>query len=244
MKHSLLVPALLLSFVTVARAADDGGVNDNDVDLAKAHFNTGQIDYDKGRFIDAAHEFEEAYRLSGRTLLLYNMGKSYDGASDFARALDAYRRFMATTSPSTDRKFAESRVALLETLVGRITMDHAVAGSSVILDGNTIGKAPLAALTVNPGHHTLELQHEGYVNFKSGVDVPVGGRTALEAKQVELSKVLRVDTPVKERVPLYKKWWLWTAVGGVLVAGGVVAAVLATTKSSTSGLDVQLPAVR
>jgi tetratricopeptide (TPR) repeat protein len=243
MKHSLVVPALLLLLVNVARAADDGGVNENDVELAKAHFNTGQIDYDKGRFIEAAHEFEEAYRLSGKSLLLYNMGKSYDGASDFARALGAYRRFMSTVSQSNDRKFAENRVQLLETLVGHITLAGAVAGSSIILDGNTIGKAPLTEMTVNPGHHSLELQHEGYANFKSGVDVPVGGTTPLEAKQVELVKVVRVEVPEK-RTPVYKKWWLWTAVGGALAAGGVVAAVLLTTKSSTSGLDVQLPAVR
>jgi tetratricopeptide (TPR) repeat protein len=241
MTRALVVPALLLALAATARA-DDGGTGENDVELAKAHFNTGQIDYDKGRFVEAAHEFEEAYRLSGRTLLLYNMGKSYDGASDFARALDAYRRFMAASPPSADRKFAEGRVQLLGTLVGHVTITHAVAGSSVILDDTAIGKAPLPALTVNPGHHAIELQHEGYANFKAGVDVPVGGAAALEAKQVELVKVVRVEVP--ERAPLYKKWWLWTAVGGVLVAGGVVTAVLLTQKSSPGGLEVQLPAVR
>jgi tetratricopeptide (TPR) repeat protein len=35
--------------------------------------------------------------------------------------------------------------------------------------------------------------------------------------------------------PLYKKWWLWTAIGGVIVAGGVVAiAVAATTPKDAS----------
>ena len=32
-----------------------------------------------------------------------------------------------------------------------------------------------------------------------------------------------------EKQPVYKKWWLWTAVGGVLVAGGVIAIAVATT---------------
>jgi tetratricopeptide (TPR) repeat protein len=238
MKRSLLLAALLLSFAAPAHAVDD-----NDVDLAKAHFNTGQIDYDKGRFVEAAQEFEEAYRLSGRTLLLYNMGKSYDGASDFARALDAYRRFMAASAPSVDRKFAEGRVQLLATLVGHVRVENAVAGSAVLLDGNAIGKAPLAELTVNPGHHALELQHEGYANFKATVEVPVGGAATLAANQVSLVKVVRVEVPEK-RAPVYKKWWLWTIVGGVAVAGAVTTAVLVTEKSSTGGLGVQLPMVR
>jgi tetratricopeptide (TPR) repeat protein len=32
-----------------------------------------------------------------------------------------------------------------------------------------------------------------------------------------------------EKQPVYKKWWLWTAVGGVIVAGGVIAIALAAT---------------
>jgi hypothetical protein len=232
--------------------ADDGGVppNDSDVELAKAHFNTGQIDYDKGRFADAAHEFEEAYRLSGRSLLLYNVGKSYDGASDFARALSAYRRFVeaAPVSPSgdsSDRKFALGRVQLLETLVGKIAIDGAIAGSNVTLDGAPAGTTPLEPMVVNPGRHTVELTHEGYANFKSGADVPVGGTATLAAKQVELVKVVRVVEREKDRTPVYKKWWLWTAVGGAVVIAGVVTAVVLTTGSSSpNGLTVTLPIVK
>ena len=32
-----------------------------------------------------------------------------------------------------------------------------------------------------------------------------------------------------EKQPVYKKWWLWTAVGGALVVGGVVAIAVAAT---------------
>jgi tetratricopeptide (TPR) repeat protein len=40
--------------------------------------------------------------------------------------------------------------------------------------------------------------------------------------------------------PIYKKWWLWTIVGGVVVAGVVTGAVLATT---SRGSWSQLPDV-
>jgi tetratricopeptide (TPR) repeat protein len=244
MKHSLLALALACSFSTVARAADDAGASESDLELAKAHFNTGQIDYDKGRFVDAAKEFEEAYRLSGRAPLLYNMGKSYDGASDFAHALVAYRRFIASGPTNAgDLDFAKKRVALLESLVGHIALTNAVAGSSVLLDGAAVGHAPMDAMNVNPGRHNLELQHEGYANFKQSIAVPVGGTVTVAAKQVDLVKVVRVEVPQKERTPVYKTWWLWTTVSAVVVAG-VVTAVVLTTNSSSSGLNVQLPTVR
>lgn len=39
---------------------------------ARAHFRVGQSMYDAGRFAEAAHEFEEAFRLSQRSELLFN----------------------------------------------------------------------------------------------------------------------------------------------------------------------------
>src|SRR5258706_15715134 len=94
--------ALALLCVTSLARAQDAPQLQNDVELAKAHYNTGQIYYDRARYHDAAREFEEAYRLYPRSPLLYNMGKAYDGAGDHARALAAYRRFLEAVKESPD----------------------------------------------------------------------------------------------------------------------------------------------
>jgi tetratricopeptide (TPR) repeat protein len=216
----------------------------DDVDIAKAHFNTGQTYYEHGRFEDAAREFEEAYRLSGKAPLLYNVGKSYDGSNDFARALDAYQRFLAAAPPDNpDRDFGNKRVEMLKTIVGKIGIDGAVAGSAVTLDGKEAGTTPLAApFVVNPGRHQLTLAHEGYATWKTAVDVGVGGQTAVAARQTEAVKVVMVGT---RDVPVYKKWWLWTAVGGAVIVAGVITAVVLTGDASNNGLPtVQLPQVK
>jgi tetratricopeptide (TPR) repeat protein len=217
----------------------------DDVDIAKAHFNTGEAYYEHGRFVDAAREFEEAYRLAGKAPLLYNVGKSYDGANDFARALDAYQRFLAAAPPDNpDRDFSAKRVELLGTLVGKVTIDGAIAGSSVTLDGRDAGTTPLSApLIVNPGRHQLGLAHEGYATWKSAVDVGVGGNTTIAAKQMDLVKLVLVNRD--KDTPVYKKWWLWTAVGGAIVVAGVITAVVVTSNGSNSGTPtVQLPSVK
>jgi hypothetical protein len=219
--------------------------SETDVDIAKAHFNTGQAYYEHGRFADAAREFEEAYRLSGRAPLLYNMGKAYDGGNDFARALDAYQRFMsAAPAGSSDRGFVEKRIELLQTLVGKIALDGATPGSAVTLDDKPAGTTPLPGpIMVNPGRHKLALAHEGFATFRTAVDVPVGGTATVAARQTENVKVVTVKE--QSDVPVYKKWWLWTAVGGAVAVAGVVTAVVLTSGSSENGSPaVQLPQVR
>jgi hypothetical protein len=44
------------------------------------------------------------------------------------------------------------------------------------------------------------------------------------------------DEPA-ERDPLYKKWWLWAAIGGVVVVGAVVAIAVAASGGSGVGQD-------
>src|SRR4051812_20794737 len=131
---------LCLVCANFARAAD--APQGADLELAKAHYNTGQIYYERGRFPDAAREFEEAYRLSGRAELLYNMGKAYDGSSDAARALSAYRRFLANVSQSADRPWVNGRVEQLGKIVGRLQITSTVDASTVKVDGAEIGLTP------------------------------------------------------------------------------------------------------
>jgi tetratricopeptide (TPR) repeat protein len=245
MSARAVVLGLALALAGGLGRADEPHALDEDVAIAKAHFNTGQAYYEHGRFVDAAREFEEAYRLSGKPALLYNMGKSYDGASDFARALDAYRRFLDAAPPdNADRDFVGQRVHMLTSLVGTIRLDGARDGSSVTLDGKPVGTTPLpAALEVNPGRHTVELAREQYATFRRAVDVPVGGGAVVAVQQVEAVKVVTVAAAPREK-PIYQRWWLWAAAGGALVVAGVITAVVLTTRSSSGSPAIQLPAVR
>jgi tetratricopeptide (TPR) repeat protein len=235
----------LLCIVTPARAEDSPPLQ-NDVELAKAHFNTGQIYYDRGRFHDAAREFEEAYRLYPRAPLLYNMGKAYDGAGDHARALAAYRRFLDAVKQSPDRAEVIDRVKHLTDLVGRVRILADVDGSQVTIDGQPAGTTPIMRdIELNPGAHHIEIVHEGYATWRRDVVAGPGAPEDIHAEQNSLVKIVRVEVRTPEKkVPLYKRWWLWTAVG-VVVAGAVVGgAVAASQQPPVSGPFATLPGVR
>ena len=216
-----------------------------DVELAKAHFRTGEIYYQRQRFPDAAREFEEAYRLSGRAELLYNMGKSYDGAKDTAKALHAYRRFIAALPNSADRVDVDGRIAALEQSIGRLEITSSVDGAVVTLNGEKLGTTPLlpAIVDVNPGTHRVEIAAEGFQTFRQSVEVARGQRLELRGELKSLVKEVRVEV-VKEQKPVYKKWWFWTALVGVLVvAGGVTGGVLASQRKTTQE-GLVLPGVK
>jgi tetratricopeptide (TPR) repeat protein len=239
--YTLLCLSLL--YVNLAQAAD--APPGADLELAKAHFNTGQIYYERGRFPDAAREFEEAYRLSGRPELLYNMGKAYDGSTDAARALSAYRHFLAQVRDSTDRPWVNGRVEQLGRIVGRLAITSTVTGSTVKLDGAEIGVTPLAEpIEVNPGSHRIEVGHEGYSTWKTTLVASPGQSLDVAGEPKSLVKIVRVEVE-KKSTPVYKKWWLWTTV--VVAAGvvaGVTAGVLASRDDGVSGPHAQLPEVK
>ncbi|MFI5307734.1 MAG: tol-pal system YbgF family protein, partial [Polyangiales bacterium] len=81
---------------------------------ARAHFQLGRAAYDRGDFTKAAGEFEEAYRISKRAGLLYNLYLSYRDANEQAKAADALRRFLAEEKDIENRSQLEARLAALE----------------------------------------------------------------------------------------------------------------------------------
>jgi tetratricopeptide (TPR) repeat protein len=217
-----------------------------DPEIARAHYRTGEMYYAKRRFIDAAHEFEQAFQLSGRPLLLHHAGKAYEAGEDFARALRAYRRFLEKSPDTQDRRAVEQRISDLNLLVGRLTIRCSVDGATVRIDGEEIGATPVTPeLEVKPARHELVVSRDGYATWKSQVEITLGRSIALDVELKPMVKLVRVEAPVAARVPLYKRWWLWTVVGGTLVGvAAITAGVLGSSAGSDSIPTSQLPGVR
>jgi len=81
---------------------------------ARLRFELGQRAYDRGEFVEAAREFEEAYRLSNRAPLLFNAYIAYRDGQQDARALDALRRYLAAAGDIPNRARLERTQRELE----------------------------------------------------------------------------------------------------------------------------------
>ncbi|MEO6951095.1 MAG: PEGA domain-containing protein [Polyangia bacterium] len=218
----------------------------DDLALAKAHYKTGELNYAANKLVEAAKEFEEAYRLSQRPELLYNMGKCYDKLGDPRGALVVYRRFLETVKDSPDRPFIEKRTAELNLVIAHLEIKASVDGAVVTLDGQRLGPTPLAPepREVNPGEHRVEIAAEGYATYREKVTIAPAQTVRIDAKLVSLVTIVRVTEKEKE-VPVYKRWYLWTPIALVVVAGAVVGGVLgARAANNIDGPHAQLPEVK
>jgi hypothetical protein len=97
-----------------------------------------------------------------------------------------------------------------------------VSGAAVVIDGVAIGNVP-AEVPMKPGQHRIALSRDGYDRAETSVVVAAG-----EKKEVSV--------PMAVRETITSKWWFWTGIGVVLVAGGVATYIALTTeKSPTAG---------
>ncbi len=97
-----------------------------------------------------------------------------------------------------------------------------VSGAAVVVDGKAVGNVP-AESPVKPGQHRIALSRDGYDRAETSVVVAAG-----EKKDV--------DVPMAVHETITSKWWFWTGIGVIVVAGGIATYIALTTeKDPTSG---------
>jgi tetratricopeptide (TPR) repeat protein len=89
-------------------------ITQQDQDAAKAHYLAGSAYYDQANYGDAAKEFSEAFRLSHRADLLYNIAVCYERLSQWDDAIGALRRYLTDKPDAADRAVIESRISNYE----------------------------------------------------------------------------------------------------------------------------------
>ena len=108
MKRGLLIVAVLCAAIAPAHALSD------DDERAKAHFLAGQSYYDQASYTDALREFNEAYRISKRPALLYNIARCFEGLEQYQDAVRMLERYLDEDPQTSDREAVETRIHSLE----------------------------------------------------------------------------------------------------------------------------------
>jgi tetratricopeptide (TPR) repeat protein len=141
---ALLVFALSwcgLPGVALAQVTDD--------ERAQAHFRAGSSYFDQRRFVDAAEQFEEAYRLSGRLPLLLNVATSYERAGrpgDAADALGTWLELAGAEAP--DRRTQEARLEQLRIAQNELAAREAAVSQAAPVDESEASDGGLGTLGV------------------------------------------------------------------------------------------------
>ena len=186
--------------------------------------------FERGEYLDALEAYQKAYSFYPSPKLLGNIASCYDQLGRYVKALEAYRRFLAETKDmESDRKMAASRrdaseaVRRLLKQVARLHVVVTVPGAKVFVAGRAGLEAPLDRVFLfDPGKVTVSVTKKGYYPFQKVVALESGAK--IDVKVVLLKAIkpkVVVKVHVRQATPVWKKWWLWTAVG-VAVSGAAL----------------------
>jgi tetratricopeptide (TPR) repeat protein len=187
--------AAALAVADPAVAAEPMSAPATQDDEVGRHVTLGQRHLERGRYQDAIAEFRRAYELRADPRFLYDIAEAYRQLGIVDRALFFYERYRAALSNAPDRASVEATVE--DTVEDKIAELRPVRGRA--------GGGPAASA---PGP-VPSLDHDVVI-------VPVTAR----------------DTPLAEAPAhpprhrsVWRRWWVWTALG-VVIAAGITAAAL------------------
>jgi tetratricopeptide (TPR) repeat protein len=106
--RGILALVLLGAVVAPAHAMTE------DEERAKAHFLAGQSYYEQASYGDALKEFGEAYRISKKPALLYNLARCHEALDHYADAVAMLERYLQEDPDASDRDAIQSRIEHLK----------------------------------------------------------------------------------------------------------------------------------
>jgi tetratricopeptide (TPR) repeat protein len=165
---------------------------------------------------------------------ILNLAHAHDLAGDFVKARDYYRRYLAE-GPRDDAPAIERRIDELKAKIALLSVRCNLDAASVEIDRQPVGLTPLRGVALNAGGHVVELAKPGYERARSELVLEGGAERTL---------TLALKQAVARKPPIYKRWWLWTTVAAVVVAGAVAGGVLGARGSGEPERSSVLPPVR
>jgi hypothetical protein len=197
----------------------------------------GLAEFERGNYLEARARFTEAHRLWPNARSLRALGYCEYELKNYVASLDLLRQALASTvRPLNEAQRVETTelIARARGYVARYTFNVFPRDARLTIDGVVPALDAEGALTLPVGAHTLEAQATGHQPARLPLQVASNVDRTIA---VTLEPVPGVERAHQEQ-PLRKKWWLWTSVGAVVVAGvtgGLVAGLRDPGTRSPSG---------
>lgn len=237
---------LLLLLAQAAHAADPAteATPTAAVDDARARelYENGSILYEEGRYEDAIAAWEEAYRLSGRPLLLFNMANAQERLARYDEAMTLLQRYRAY-APAEERETLDRRIRNLETRIDEArTRAAAVSAAPVATTPAPATEAPPPAERRRVRVLPVVLGGVGVVGIGAGTAFGVsalGARTEAAEGCTTVGDTNWCTDLAADALQRDARSSLWADVSfGVGALGASGAVVTALLPGGQTGLDV------
>jgi tetratricopeptide (TPR) repeat protein len=202
-----VVAAILMVLASNARA--------DKIADAKQHYLNGAKAFEEGDFQRAIDEYRASYNLSRRPLLLYDLGQAYRKIGNNELALHSYQQFLVRSTEGRDLEYRDSATTQVRQL------------EALIAEQRNVKTAPPDGVTNPEPEKTVKPAAEPPPPVEKPAPI------AVKPPVVENRPVVIARDTTPARVPVYKRWWFWTATG-VAAAGVAVGLGVGLTQSTTN----------
>jgi hypothetical protein len=193
---------------------------------ARTRFKRALELYDDGDFDAALQELERAYALAPSFRLLYNIGLIFQQLKDYARALDAFERYLGEGGaevPTESLDEVHRRIDRLKDRVAYLSVETGQAGVEISVDDVVVGRTPLPTpVRVNAGQRRISARLAGYP-LDSRVIGLAGGERASVTFSFAVAVLPPAAPPPRSHLVPYIAWGATGAVTIAAVATGVLA---------------------
>jgi hypothetical protein len=217
-----LILASLLLVASIATAPVARGAND-DYQRARQLFLRGRALYNEGKYQPALEHFRQARRFTvsdkidlSIAFTLEKLGKIVEAAELFEQIL---RDGAGDVNPQIKTQ-VQQKLRHYRKVLGTLKVRTPVVGAWIKIDGRAKARTPQRyRLYVRPGEHLFTLSTQTEPDYHSERVVFHPG----QLKQLEVEKRVPKQVAAQETagVPIYKRWWFWTAIGVVAVGATV-----------------------
>ena len=190
-KITLVLATLAIPAVPIAARADTTA---NARAEAKKHFDRALELNEDGQVAEAVIELKRCYELSPHHTVLYDLGQAYIVLAKPVEAVAALQRYLEEGGKAIKparRTEVGQEIARQKTRIATLEIRGLPDGAVVTIDGDDVGKAPLAApVRVGVGKHVVAATAAGYEPGEAKIEV-----AGEDKKVVELGLVARVGLP-------------------------------------------------
>jgi tetratricopeptide (TPR) repeat protein len=213
MRPSIVLFALMISLASRA-APPDAKSSD-----AKMHFDEGTKAFNLGEFDRAAKEYRVAYEAKPDPIFLYNIAQAYRLGNNLQQALFFYRSYLRNATDPLNRSEVEDRIRKLESQLREQQAVTTQPPNTPVSPGTAPPRTSVTEPTTRPPAPTPPPETRPAPTTTAP---PSATPAATATAEPGSNAALTASAPARrESTPVYKKWWLWTAVGVVAVGVGL-----------------------
>jgi hypothetical protein len=186
---------------------------------ARQAFDRGLVALRDGRYNDALIALEESQRLRPSPVVTYNLGLVHRALGHYVEAIDAFQNYLDAPEEGADsERIRATRTAVLDLQRSLVTLllDVEPPAARVSIDGR-VRSVVSAGLTLDPGHHVVEVNASGFSPYHHDVTLSPGGTEHLTIRLAPLTGVDHSQS--NDHFTLSPWFWIGAAVAVASAAG-------------------------